>query len=80
MEFIELRICKVSHDTKKAFYLHGLSFLCSRRESNLLFPARCLLSKKLVAALIVTGESGAETIADNNRKTIQYIFPLRGIF
>ena len=46
--------------------------LCSRRGSNLLFPAHRLLSKKLVAALIVTGESGTETIADN---TIQYIYP-----
>ena len=53
---------------------HGFGFLCSRRGSNLLFPAHCLLSKKLVAALIVTGESGAETIADNNSKTI-HIFP-----
>ena len=52
---------------------HGLGFLCSLRGSNLLFPAHCLLSKKLVAALNVTGEGGAETIADNNIKTIQYI-------
>ena len=52
--------------------MHGLGFLfCSRRGSNLLFPAHCLLSKKLVAALVATGESGAETIADNNGKTIQ---------
>ena len=55
---------------------HGLGFLCSRRGSNLLFPAHCELSNKLVGALIVTGEIGAETLADNNSKTIQYIFPL----
>ena len=30
-------------------------------------------------SLIVTGEGGAETIADNNSKTIQYIFSPRGI-
>ena len=64
----------------KAYYLSlGLGFLCSRRGSNLLFPAHCLLSKGLVAALIVTEEGGAETIADNNSKTIQYIFPQGGI-
>ena len=34
------------------------------------------LSVKLVAALIVSGECGAETLADNNNKTVQYIFPL----
>ena len=39
------------------------------------FHDHCLLSKKLVAALIVTGEGGAETIADNNSKTMQYISP-----
>ena len=49
---------------------HGLGFLCSLRGSNLLFPTHCLLSKKLVAALNVTGEGGAETTADNNSKTI----------
>ena len=54
---------------------HGFGFLCSHRGSNLIFHAHCLLSKKLVAALIVTGEGGAETIADNNSKTMQYIFP-----
>ena len=54
---------------------HGLGFLCSHRGSNLIFHAHCLLSKKLVAALIVTGEGRAETIADNNSKTMQYIFP-----
>ena len=53
----------------------GLSFLCSHRGSNLILHAHCLLSKKPVAALIVTGEGGAETIADNNSKTMQYIFP-----
>ena len=30
-------------------------------------------------SLIVTGEGGAETIADDNSKTIQYIFSPRGI-
>ena len=49
---------------------HGLGFRCSHRGSNLIFHAHCLLSKKLVAALIVTGEGGAETIANNNSKTI----------
>ena len=40
-----------------AHYLpHGLGFLCSHRGSNLIFHAHCLLSKKLEAALIVTGE------------------------
>ena len=52
---------------------HGLGFLCSLRGSNLLFLAHCLLSKKLVAALNITGEGGAETITDKNNKTIQYI-------
>ena len=56
----------------KPYLPHGLAFLCSRRGPNLLFPAHCLLSKKLVAALIVTGESGAEKVADNNNKTILY--------
>ena len=42
---------------------HGLGFLCSHRGANLIFHAHCLLSKKLVAALIVTGEGRAETIA-----------------
>ena len=32
-------------------------------------------SLKLVAALIVTVECGAETVADNNSKTMQYVFP-----
>ena len=58
---------------------HGLGFLCSLRGSNLIFHTHCLLSKKLVALLIVTGQGGAETIADNNSKTIQYIFSPRGI-
>ena len=62
-----------------AYLPHGLGFLCSHRGSNLIFHAHCLLSKKLVAALIVTWEVGAETIADNNSKTIQYIFFPRGI-
>ena len=57
----------------KIYLPYGLGFLCFLRGSNLLFPAHCLLSKKLVAALKVTGEGGAETIADNNSKTIQYI-------
>ena len=47
--------------------------------SNLIFHAHCLQSEKLVAALIVTGEGGAETIADNNSKTTQYIFYSKGI-
>ena len=55
--------------------IYRLGFLYSRRGSNLLFPAHCLLFKiKLVAALIVTGESGAETIADNNSKTVNAIY------
>ena len=55
--------------------MYGLGFLCSHRGSNLIFHAHCLLSKKLVAALIVTGEGGAETITDNNSKTMQSISP-----
>ena len=43
-------------------------------------PLHCLLSKKLVAALIVTGESGAETIANNNSKTNTIYISPRGIF
>ena len=60
---------------------HRLGFLCSHRGSNLIFHAHCLLSKKLVAALIVTGEGGAvtgeggaETIADNNSKQYNIYF------
>ena len=60
---------------KEAYLPYGLGFLGSHRGSNLIFHADCLLSKKLVAALIVTGEGGAETIADNNSKTMQYISP-----
>ena len=56
-------------ETTAAYLPHGLGFLCSLR----------VLSKKLLAVLIVTGEGGAETIADNNSKTIQYIFSARGI-
>ena len=57
------------------FYLpHGLGFLCSRRRSNLLFPAHFLLSKKLVAALIVAGESGTETTATPSVNN--HVFPL----
>ena len=59
---------------KWGYLPHRLGFLCSHRGSNLIFHAHCLLSKKLVTPLIVTGEGGAETIADNNSKTIQYIF------
>ena len=55
-------------DDNLSYLPHGFSFLCSLRGSNLIFHAHCLLSKKLVAVSIVT-------IADNNSKTIQYIFP-----
>ena len=73
--------CTEDNNNNTVYYLpHGLGFLCSHRGSNLIFHAHCLLSKKLVAALIVTGEGGAETIADNNSKTIQYIFPRRENF
>ena len=59
----------------RVYYLpHGLGFLCSHRGSNLIFHAHCLLSENLAAALIGTGEGEAETITDNNSKTIQYIF------
>ena len=66
-------------DTKLYYLPHGLGFLGSHRGSNIIFHAHCLLTKKLVAGLIVTGEGGAETIADNKSKTIQYIFTPRGI-
>ena len=63
----------------KHYLPHGLGFLCSQRGSNLIFHAHCLLSKKLASALIVTGKGEAETMADNDSKTIQYIFSPRGI-
>ena len=66
-------------NTFNPYLPHGLGFLCSLRGSNLIFHAHCLLSEKLMAVLIVTGEGRAETIADNNSKTIQYIFSPRGI-
>ena len=71
----EVSVVEFSLTLTVAYLPHGLGFLCSHRGSNLIFHAHCLLSKKLVAALIVTEEGGAETIADNNSKTIQYIFP-----
>ena len=60
------------------YHMGSVSFVLSEG-SNLIFHAHSLLSKKLVAVLIVTGEGGAETIAENNSKTIQYIFYPRGI-
>ena len=36
-------------------------------------PHFCQQSEKVGAALIVTGESGAETTPDNNRKTMKHI-------
>ena len=53
------------------YHMGSVSFVLSGG-SNLIFHTHCLLSKKLVAVLIVTGEGGAETITDDN--TI-YIFP-----
>ena len=57
--------------TKIIDHMGSVSFVLSGG-SNLIFHVHCLLSKKLVAVLIVTGEGGAETMADNN--TI-YILP-----
>ena len=76
-EFVYRRDSNFYQQWHNMFYLPlGLGFLCSHRGSNLIFHAHdCLLSKKLVGALIVTGEDGAETLADNNSKTMQYIFP-----
>ena len=34
------------------------------------------LSEKLVAAMIATGDCGAETMVKNNHEVMQYIFPL----
>ena len=44
------------------YHTGSVSFVLSGG-SNLIFHAHCLLSKKLVTVLIVTGEGGAETIA-----------------
>ena len=76
-----LSLCEMLHlDLRKVlvtfliYHMGSISFVLSGG-SNLIFHAHCPLSKKLVAVLIVTGEGGAETIADNNSKTILYIFP-----
>ena len=59
------------------YHMGLFSIVLAGDQISVLFPAHCLLSIKPVVALIsVTGESGAETIADKNSKTIQYIFPL----
>ena len=57
------------------FFLYStwLVFLCSSRGLNYVHSANYQLSEKLGAALIVKGECGAETIADYNSKTMEYI-------
>ena len=54
-------------------FFSWLRFLCSFRRIYHITHDFNQLCKKLIAALIVTGECGAETIADDNSKTMEHI-------
>ena len=54
-------------------FFSWLRFLCSFRRIYHITHDFNQLCKKLIAALIVTGKCGAETIADDNSKTMEHI-------
>ena len=66
---------EVDVENTSYFSLCSVSFVLFRG-IYYITPDYYSLSEKLGAALIVTGECGAETIADYSSRTMQYIFPL----